>query len=100
MTDSRLYKWVHGVFEGFEVTACMLLQKPYEGVVVEFGSDVGLYENGVEFHWRVLQIPDTCNSDVSSDNIEFTKYLERIVFDRLNEGMGESDDQTEVTGTC
>lgn len=104
-TDSpepRLYKWVMGVYQGFEVTGCMLLQSPYAGVVVEFGDRVDIFDHGLEFQWRILENPDAVN-DLTSENIEFTKYLERVVLDRLDEAEGNADElerkSTESSGT-
>ncbi len=90
-TDNRLYKWVVGHYQGFEVTACMLLQPPYTGVVVEFGDRVEIFEHGLEFQWRILENPDFV-PDLTSENIEFTKYLERVVYDRLDEAKGKADE--------
>lgn len=82
--DLRLYKWVHGSHEGFEVVGCMFLQPPFDGVVVQFGEEVQVYEHGFEYQWRVLDNPN--GLELTSENTEFTKYLQRVITDRLSEG--------------
>lgn len=90
MPEHQLYKWVSTVLEGFNVVGCMLLQPPYEGVVVEFGPSVELYEEGFQFQWRILDNPNGVQN-LTSENVEFTKYLQRVVLDRLDEAEGVKD---------
>ncbi len=92
--DSQLYKWVVGHYQGFQVTGCMLLQEPYTGVVVEFG-EVQILELGLKFNWRIIDNPN-CVPDLTAQNTQFAKYLERVVFDRLDEAEGVADGQKET----
>lgn len=93
--DNQLYKWVVGQYMGFQVTGCMLLQEPYTGVVVEFGDEVQIFEHGLEFMWRIIDNPNNV-PDLTAQNIQFAKYLERVVFDRLDEAEGVANGQKET----
>ncbi len=93
MTESRLYKWVVGYWSGDRITGCMLLQDPYVGVVVEFGTADMETVDTLNFNWRILDSAE-CQEELTTDNIVFTKYLERIVRDRLKE-IGETIDVEE-----
>lgn len=92
-TEHRLYKWVAAFSDGGMVTGCMLLQQPYVGVVVELGQVTITEDDCIDFQWRILD-PGQCKYDLSIDNIVFTKYLERVVIDRLKE-IGETSDVEE-----
>lgn len=97
--DTRLYKWVQSSIDGLGVTGCMLLQPPFEQVVVEFGGEVEIYEHGVTFKWRVIDNPNNIDN-LTTENTEFTKYLQRVVFDRIDEAKGvSSDDEEEGKGS-
>ncbi len=93
---NQLYKWVLGHYMGFQVTACMLLQEPYDGVVVEFGDETKIYEHGLEFMWRIIDNPNDV-PNLTAQNTEFAKYLERVVYDRLDEAQGVADGQKEAS---
>lgn len=86
-----MYKWVAGNYQGFDITACMLLQPPFDGVVVEFGDNVEVFEHGIEFMWRVIDNPNMVD-DLTSDNTELSALLERVVYDRLSEGTTHQQD--------
>lgn len=97
--ETRLYKWVQSSIDGIGIVGCMLLQPPYENVVVEFGNDVEIYENGMQFQWRVLDNPNDVEN-LTSENVEFTKYLQRVVVDRLDEAKGISDEKEQDSTVC
>lgn len=90
--EQGLYKWVSRAHEteGLLIGA-FLLQPPFYGVVVDF-QDVKIEEWNLSYTWKVLD-DGGCQEDLSENNIAFTKYLERIVLDRLQEIQSEDQNQ-------
>ena len=102
-SDERLYRWVHGTWNGEHIVACMLTMHPFVGVVVEFGHVQVDSSQNLDFDWRLIQVPSTVKIDQIENNIVFTKYLERIVIDRLSEltkDLENDNDQTNDTDGC
>lgn len=91
MIEHRLYKWVAATgADGNQVVACMLLQTPFDKVVVDFGNVELLDDGNLSFQWRIIDSAE-CQEDLSTNNTVLTKYLERVVIDRLKE-IGETED--------
>ena len=95
--ENRAYKWVHGGYQGYSIIGCMLLLEPYHGVVVEFG-DVQLTDDGFSYIWRLIDQPEHVTEHLTQDNVLFTKYLERVVNDRLSE-LNEVDSNGAIEET-
>jgi len=101
--ETRLYKWVQRTIDDQSIVGCMLLQPPFEDVVVQFDGNVDIQEYGISFIWRIVGNPNNA-PNLTSSNTEFAKYLQRVVNDRLDEAKGVSNDveikNIDNSGTC